>query len=331
MIQRVWQLWLTAIITVGVLGNSPVSATTIHKGPLLAHTALNAQIYTESDPYLVREFTVNGTPNISIRPGQGSITLIGTTENIVRVEIFVTRRGLAILQADRLMDDYRVVVAQRNNHITAEIASKRGNAWNSNAATFDIVIHAPQQTNASLVTGSGDIEIRDIQGTVEARNGQGNVTASQGTGNSRIFSAAGSISVINHSGVVFANAVAGDIILREIEGETRLKLVAGNAILDNMQGSVIAHVTSGNIHFNSRSIGELIDIETVLGDIQAHFSGDIGLELNIQGTRVSVGSIRNFTGDIRSSRIAGKLNGGGVPIRIKTTMGEIGLTITQDR
>jgi len=322
---------LAAYFFIGVITPSIHAHSAANTMPRANLGAMVSSVEVSDEPYLVQEFSVTGTPNISVRPGQGSITLIGASEGSVRVEIYVTRRGLAILQSDRLMDDYRVVVMQRNNQITAEVASKRGNSWSSSAPSFNFVVYAPSNTNASLVTGNGNIEISNISGTVEARNGQGNLSTSGGEGSSRLFSAVGSILVNAHSGVVFANAMAGDVSFREVDGETRLKLVAGNAVLENMQGTVIAHVTTGNIRYNSLSLGDLVDLETIVGNIQANFTGNRGLELNIQGTRVSVGTIRNFTGDIRATRIAGQLNGGGIPIRMKTTIGEIDVDIQQDR
>jgi hypothetical protein len=98
-----------------------------------------------------------------------------------------------------------------------------------------------------------------------------------------------------------------------------------------MIGSFIVHVTNGNINLDALKIDQLLDVESVLGNINISIPGINGLELNVQGQQVNVGLITNFAGDIRRNSIIGKLNGGGIPIRIKSTVGSIDLTIDQVR
>lgn len=284
-----------------------------------------------SDPYTTGSFVVRGTPTITIRPGQGTITFIGTESNEVRIEVFAVRRGLNLLGSDKISDDYNVTMRQRGNEVVAEVVARRGGAWNSNAPSFNFVVYAPNRSNASLFTSSGDVTIENIRGTIDVRNAAGNIIANGCTGTARLSSAAGSIAVKSHSGTVLANAVAGDVIMNDVDGETRLKVIAGNAMLDQMIGSFIVHVTNGNINLEAVKIDQLLDVESVLGNISINIPGRNGLDLNVQGQQVNVGVIANFAGDIRRNSIIGKLNGGGTPIRIKSTVGNIDLTIDQIR
>lgn len=291
-------------------------------------TALSS---TPQEQFASETFQIRGIPTLNIRPGQGSITVIGTDENRVRVEIYATRRGLAILGGDKISDDYRVVFRQRGNEVTAEVVGRRGGAWSSNAPSFNIVVYTPYRSNGTLLTSAGDVSVENINGNLDIRNSAGNITLTGGKGQARLSSASGSISVKEHEGKVFANVLAGDVIMNDVEGEIRLRVVAGNALLDKMFGSFIIHVTNGNINFLANRIDELVDLESVLGNINVQIPGQGGLDLNVSGSDVNVGLITNFAGDIRRNSINGKFNGGGTPIRIKTTSGKVDLIINQNR
>src|SRR5690606_22896447 len=91
------------------------------------------------EPYAVHEFKVRNIPTVSIRSNNGSIKLEKSNDGKVRIEMYVTRRGLAILSSERL-DDYRFVFRQRHDNIYAEVISTKNSAWSSNTPAFDFVV-----------------------------------------------------------------------------------------------------------------------------------------------------------------------------------------------
>ena len=295
----------------------------------VVHAQSSGSYSPDRDAYAIHEFNAQGISNITLRPGQGNITVYGVDNDEVRIEVYVTRRGIRVLQGDRIGDDYRFIFRQRGSEIQGEISPARGTVSASNAPSFDFIVYAPFQSNMSLATALGNIEVNAIKGNVEVRVGNGNIRTGGGSGSMRLYSAAGNVHVDSHQGVLFTNTVAGNVQLDRIDGETRIRVVSGNTRLHEMQGDVLAHIINGNIDFKMLRIDNLVDLETVNGNISALLEMRQGLNLNIEGQRVNLSQIRNFNGDIRQNRVTGDLEGGGPAIRMKTTVGRIDLDIQQ--
>jgi DUF4097 and DUF4098 domain-containing protein YvlB len=283
---------------------------------------------TQPEPYKVETFRVSGVPNITARTSQGNITITGTDQAQVRVEVYISRRGLPILQSDRIDDQLRFNIRQRNNDIIVEIMPGRS-APSRGGPTVDIIVYTPSKSNAAISSGTGDVMVTDIDGNVEARVGNGSLTNRNGSGSTRLSSAAGDVTVNEFSGTVFANLISGNIYLNSVAGETRLRVTAGDALLDGLSGDVLAQIMSGNITFRANSVHRVVDLEATVGDIRAIIATAAGLHLNLEGSNVTLGQINDFAGDIRHNRVTGALRGGGANIRLKSVTGQVHLEIEQ--
>jgi hypothetical protein len=283
----------------------------------------------QAEPYQKADFKVSGTPNITVKSVNGSIQVLPGDSRTVRVELYVTRRGLTVLGTDRLGDDFRIVMRQRNDQITAEIISLKGGSWSTNTPIFNFVVYAPINSNASISTNNGDITVTDIRGNIDVRSSSGDISLVNTRGASRLSSTSGNVRVNSHSGAVFTNALAGDVRINDVTGECRIRVISGNVTLDDIKGSTIVHATNGNIELNTSRIDVLIDLETIVGNIRTTIPANGALNLNIQGQRVNINAARNFVGDIQRNSINGKLNGGGVPVRIKSAVGSVDIRLQQ--
>jgi hypothetical protein len=284
----------------------------------------------QSEPYQKIDFDVKGTPNITVKSVNGSIQMIPGDSRTVRVELYVTRRGLTVLGTDRLGDDYRIVIRQRNDLVVAEVISLKGGSWSTNTPTFNFVVYAPINSNASLSTNNGDITITDIRGNIDVRSSSGDIHLVNTRGTSRLSSTSGNIQVNKHSGTVFTNAIAGDVNYQDVTGECRIKVLSGNVTLDNIRGSSVVHTTNGNIELNISRIDVLLDLETVVGNIRTTLPSTGALNLAVQGQRVNMNAARNFDGAIQRNSINGKMNGGGIPVRMKSAVGSIDIHLRQN-
>lgn len=277
----------------------------------------------QTEPYISQEFNVTGVPSITVRTGHGSIRLVTSNENKVRVELYVVRRGLALLSGDRVLDDYHIVIRQRHNEITAEVINKRGGNWSSNAPNFNFVIHAPKKVSASLNTLIGDVDIDDVEGALDIRSSAGNISINGSSGSARVNSRAGNIKVESFQGIFFSNSLSGDLNLTGVKGELRLRVVSGNVTMKDVDGSIIVHCTNGNISLVSNRIDQLVDLESVVGNVNVSLPQNLKIDFNVQGQRVDINQITNFSGQILPNSIVGKLNNGGVPVRIKSQVGNV--------
>jgi DUF4097 and DUF4098 domain-containing protein YvlB len=182
-------------------------------------------------------------------------------------------------------------------------------------------------------TSSGDVELRDIEAdslTVDASSGQ--IQIERGTLD-------GGLDVENTSGRVTVTGVSAS--------SYRLGSSSGVVSLDGCSGPVTVRTTSGNINIEGGTAVQL-EVETSSGGLK--FSGSLAAE----GSH----SIRSISGDVHlilpddaafdldvettsgdidtdfavemtkfsEHRVAGKVNGGGPTLAIKTSSGDVALT-----
>lgn len=280
---------------------------------------------TVSEPYSSQEFKVNGTPTVNVRSTNGSITVKRGAGNVVKVEMYVTRRGLSILSSEKLGDDYRFVFRQRNNIIFAEVINLKGAASTTNMPVFDFVVIMPEKSNASLLTNFGDINITGVDGEVDARTSRGEIVTEKTSGMFRLSTTSGGVHVDGHRGSVFTNAIQGDVRYNEVQGETRIKVLSGNVDLQSMRGSVLVHCTNGNIDYNARMVDQLVNLESVVGNITISLPGSGAFTFNASANHIDVDRQVNLVGQISDRSVQATMNGGGVPVLIQSRVGQISI------
>ena len=293
------------------------------------NTSKNDESINFQEPYAVHEFKVRNTPTVSIRSNSGSIKVEKSSDGKVRIEMYVTRRGLAILSSERLEDDYRFVFRQRHNNIYAEVISTKNSAWSSSTPSFDFIVFVPEESNASLITNSGNISIAGIQGEMDARTSKGTISVSRTQGTIRLSTASGDVEVDSHKGEVFTNSIHGNINYNNVQGESRIKVVSGNVTLDEIRGSTLVQSTNGNIDYTARRVDQLVDLKTVIGNITAKIPRNGAFSFDFHGQSVNLDSFDNFVGDVQRTYITGTINGGGVPVHATSKLGNVIVQIKQ--
>lgn len=278
-----------------------------------------------SEPYSSQEFRVTGTPTVNVRSTNGSITVKTGTSNIVKVEMYVTRRGLSILSSEKLGDDYRFVFRQRNNTVFAEVINLKGAASTSNMPVFDFVVYVPEKSNASFLTNFGDISISGVEGDVDARTSRGEIITERTSGLYRLSTTSGGVHVDGHRGSVFTNAIQGDVNYNEVHGETRIKVLSGNVDLRSMRGSVLVHCTNGNIDYTARMVDQLVNLESVVGNINVSLPGTGAFTFTANANQIDVDRQVALVGQISGRAVQATMNGGGVPVVLQSKVGQISI------
>lgn len=282
-----------------------------------------------NEPWRVEEFTVRGIPNVVVRTITGNIKVQTADTDKVRIELFVTRRGLNILSSDRLGDDYRMVFRQRHQEVVAEVISLKGAAWSPNAPVFNFVVTVPKRSHISVNSQNGDIEIAQIDGNIDVRTASGRILLENTRGNSRLSSTSGDILVQSHNGVVFSHALSGNVLYENVNGESRIKVTAGDVTMRNVGGNIAVQTVNGHIDVDVRQLDTLIDLESVVGDIRTNLPSTAKMTLNAVAQAVNVNNLNNFDGEVRRASMIGHLNGGGIPIRIRSRVGTIEIDLNK--
>lgn len=288
---------------------------------------LHGSTSTVVDPYAVHTFKVLSNPEITVRSTNGSITVVKGTSDEVKVEVYIKRRGLAILASDRINDDFRLVVRQRQNRIFAEVINLKGAAWSSNMPVFDFIVKVPEKSSASLHTNFGDISVDGVTGMVDAMTSQGIIHTSDTQGMFKLSTTSGEVIVESHKGEVFTNLLNGDVSYENVHGESRIKVVSGNIVLNNMRGSVLVSNTNGSVEMNALMINQLVDIQTVVGDIKVSIPSKGAFDLLSEGQIVHINNDSEIIRSPGKEMLNTKINQGGVPIHLRTRVGQVDIKL----
>lgn len=279
------------------------------------------------DPYAVHKFKVQSNPEVTIRSSNGSITVVKGSSDTVKVEVYIKRRGLAILASDRINDDFRLVIRQRQNRIFAEVINLKGAAWTSNMPVFDFIVEVPERSSASLHTNFGDISVDGVTGMVDAMTSKGIIHTSNTQGMFKLSTTSGEVVVESHKGEVFTNLINGDVIYSDVHGESRIKVVSGNVSLSDMRGSILVSNANGSVDLNALMVNQLIDIQTVVGDIRVKLPKNGAFDVVSEGQTVRINNDAEVIRLPGKEMLSTKINKGGVPIHLRTRVGQVNIIL----
>ncbi len=161
----------------------------------------------------------------------------------------------------------------------------------------------------SVRTGGGQIDFGEVRGSVRAQTGGGGIRVMYVSGPMELESSSGSICLTRVAGALQA-ATSGGTITAWINPDTP----AGGG---NVRLAGASQLASGNgdiIVFLPRNLAANIDA-TVINGGERHIEADPALHLTMQASA-------NGSGPVHAMAI---LNGGGAPLKLKTTAGKIRL------
>jgi DUF4097 and DUF4098 domain-containing protein YvlB len=131
--------------------------------------------------------------------------------------------------------------------------------------------------------------------------------------------------------------------LKDLKGDIRATTSGGSVNGRNISGELITHTSGGGIHLydlacsleasNSggsidieiKELGKYVKISNSEGGIDLQLPKNKGVDLDLSGGRIKTDQLGNFDGSIDDDSLQGKLNGGGVPVRVRSSSGRISL------
>ena len=190
---------------------------------------------------------------------------------------------------------------------------------------------------AVLITSGGNIVVVHCLKAIRAETAGGEIRILRAGGNIVAGTAGGDVRIGDAAGTVMAQTSGGSIHVDSAHGLVRAETAGGGIRLWKIAGPVRAETAAGNITAQVVATGKLwgdSTLETTVGDVVVYLPVD--LAVTIRATIEAAGSRHNIVSDfpmsIRSSRDQpgvrevfgeGQMNGGGAPLRIRTTSGNI--------
>lgn len=262
----------------------------------------------------------------------------------------------------RLDDDYDLTVSVENNKLTAIAKPKESNMDWKRALNISFKVFVPQKVSTDLSTSGGGITLTNLSGTqdfstsggglkldglngkIHGRTSGGGITVSNSNDDIDLSTSGGGIKAENCSGTIKLTTSGGPINLNtlkgnieagtsgggvrgsDISGELVARTSGGSVQLRNLTCSVEAHTSGGNMEVAITQLGKYVRVSNSGGNIHLEVPGDKGLDLALRADKIKIDALNNFSGQQDEHRVTGKMNGGGIPVDVRTS-GSISLAL----
>ena len=267
---------------------------------LVGATAARADEYAKT-------YTVSGHARVRVQTDDGAVRV--STGDIKQVEIRVVYSGYAL--------DKNLRVSTSQNGDSVEVVAKTmgnwGFHWGMNHTSLRVEVHMPKDADLEVASGDGSVEADSINGNMDVKTGDGHITVQGARGDIRLHTGDGSIEGRELDGKVEASSGDGHI---NIEGRF------DSLIIRTGDGSVTARARGGSkvqSEWNIKTGDGSVDLE-LPGELQAN------LDASTHDGLISLGRPVTVEGVFSSSRVNGKMNGGGPSIVVRTGDGSIHLS-----
>jgi hypothetical protein len=258
---------------------------------------------------VTKTFSISGRAKVHIQTDDGAVRV--STGDIKQVEIRVEYSGYKL---DR---DLRVSTTQNGDSVDV-VAKTTSGSWFSfgvRHSNLRVEVHMPRDADLEVTSGDGGVEVDAINGSLNVHTGDGHITVQGARGDMHLRAGDGHIEGRDLDGTLEATTGDGHINVTGRFDSLNLRAGDGSVTARALAGSKVQ--PSWTIHTGDGSV----DLE-IPGELQAN------LEASTHDGHISMGIQVTVEGSFSSSRVQGKINGGGGQVSIHTGDGSIHLSKT---
>lgn len=176
-------------------------------------------------------------------------------------------------------------------------------------------------------TSGGNISVKNSKNNIDLATSGGNIDASNCEGHIRLTTSGGSIWLKDLKGDIKATTSGGNVDGKSIGGELLASTSGGNVRFDDLTCSIETSTSGGNIYVAVKEYGKYVTISNSGGRIELEIPKGKGADLSLEGDKVKADRLENFSGKIKDDEVDGKLNGGGVPVKVRAGGGHVSLAL----
>jgi Putative adhesin len=255
-----------------------------------------------------RTYPVTGKPTLTFETSDAGVEFHPCGDcHEIRIHVEVVGRKLS---------DYRLEEGQTGDqvhflfkelpHMGAHIA------WHKQQTR--VTVESPSQLTLQARTSDGNLTLSGLQGDLSLTTGDGNLTVDDVSGNLRIKSGDGQVKITNAAGAVEA------------------RTSDGNLTVDGLFRAVALHTSDGSLDVSLREgtqLGEASTIQSSDGSVTLHVPRQFAADLNVHTSDGHVDCALPLTmdhyqsGENQGHELRGKLNGGGAPLTVHTSDGNV--------
>ena len=294
--------------------------------------------------------------------GSISVTGVNNASE-TKVEVYVySNRGrddLSKEEIEKRLQEYDLNITVANNKLTAIAKPKQRNMDWEKGVSISFKVYVLKNMSTDLTTSGGSISLNNLTGDQKFTTSGGSLhvdnvggkidgTTSGGSIHAKnlrdeidLTTSGGSINAENCEGKLRLATSGGSLSLKDLKGDIKATTSGGSVNGNNISGELIAHTSGGGIRLSALScsleasnsgggidveikeLGKYVRISNSGGSIDLELPKNKGVDLDLEGGRIKTGQLGDFNGKIEDDRVEGKLNGGGVPVKVRSSSGRI--------
>ncbi len=297
--------------------------------------------------------------------GSISVTVVNAADARIEVYITGNNGGIGLSKAEiqkRLDEKYDLDITVTGNKVVAIAKAKSKIKDWKKSLNISFKVFVPKNASTQLLTSGGSIYLNGISGNQDFTTSGGSLQVNNVSGKIKGRTSGGSVQLSNSSGYIDLGTSGGSISAKDCQGKLTLTTSGGSLQLKNLSGDIssstsggsitgsviggtLATATSGgSIHLTYlfcsldaatsggkidvavKELGKYIRLANSSGHIQLQLPVGKGLDLDLSANKIKTDRLENFNGTVEDEKIKGSVNGGGVPVNVKTNSGRISLT-----
>jgi hypothetical protein len=254
-----------------------------------------------------KNYPVTGKPTLTIETSDAGVEFRPCGDcHEIRIHVELVGRKLS---------DYRLEEGQSGDQVHflfKELPHIGGHiAWHREQTR--VTVESPAQLTLQAQTSDGNVTLSGLQGDLGLTTGDGNVTLDHVSGNLRIKSGDGQVKVTNAEGAIDAHTSDG------------------NLSVDGLFHALALHTSDGSLDLSLREGTQLTGATTIQssdGSVTVRVPQSFAADLNVHTSDGHVDCalplvMNHYQSGESGHELHGKLNGGGTPLTIHTSDGNV--------
>lgn len=305
--------------------------------------ANSCSVYAQ-DASITKSFECNDPGTLMVKTSGGSISVDGHNDTYAEVKVIIKKQGELISPKDSRMADvrakYNIVIEKNGSQIVASAKRKdRNGSWKT-GYSISFKVKVPKEMTCNLSTSGGSIQANNLHGDQNFKTSGGSITCSEingildaatsggsikvidSDGDLNLRTSGGSIKALTSRGSIVAATSGGSVVLEDVNGSIDAKTSGGSIKISGDSDYVAAATSGGGITVNATGLKKGLNLRTSGGNVMATLDHNKGYDVDLSGNKVRM-PMENFSGSHKSTYARGEVNGGGMPVVLKTSGGTV--------
>ena len=290
-------------------------------------------------------FELNQPGKLNSKSSGGGIKVKTHNQSEVIVQVFIRKNGKVLATSDPAVEDvlenYELEIEKNGNIITANAKRKTNfKAFTNTGIYFTIIV--PREMSCNVSSSGGGLKINGVEGTHDFKSSGGSVILENTAGTTNAKSSGGKVKATNHKGDIHLTSSGGGVSVDEAHGNVSAHSSGGGVHLEKINGGVDASSSGGgvsvsgscdfvkakssggSVRVNIKYLSKELHLQSSGGGVDAVIKNgkNLGLDLDLSSTKVNI-DLYNFSGSSEKNRVNGTMNGGGIPVYMRASGGNV--------